>query len=132
MWRREEARTFRPCCSFLRHIPGLKPASNPLVGNALHISKRGQPVVFKIDSCSRLLYKRQLPLWRLEPLESLSEGVSKNYPSDISREQFAIIKPLLGSAHRKTAPRRVDLYEVFCAMLYLFAAHRLPVAGGAQ
>ncbi len=43
----------------------------------------------------------------------------RNYPSDISREQFETIKPLLESARRKTAPRRVDLYEVFCAVLYL-------------
>ncbi len=43
----------------------------------------------------------------------------KSYPSDISREQFETIKPLLESARRKTAPRRVDLYEVFCAVLYL-------------
>lgn len=43
----------------------------------------------------------------------------KIYPSDISREQFETIKPLLESARRKTAPRRVDLYEVFCAVLYL-------------
>lgn len=42
----------------------------------------------------------------------------KSYPSDISREQFEIIKPLLESARRKTSPRRVDLYEVF-AVLYL-------------
>ena len=43
----------------------------------------------------------------------------KSYPSDISRKQFEIIKPLLENARRKTAPRRVDLYEVFCAVLYL-------------
>ena len=43
----------------------------------------------------------------------------KSYPSDISREQFEIIKPLLESARKKTAPRQVDLYEVFCAVLYL-------------
>ena len=43
----------------------------------------------------------------------------KSYPSDISREQFKVIKPLLESARRKTSPRRVDLYEVFCAVLYL-------------
>ena len=43
----------------------------------------------------------------------------KSYPSDISRELFEIIKPLLESARRKTSPRRVDLYEVFCAVLYL-------------
>ncbi len=43
----------------------------------------------------------------------------KGYPSDIKREQFDVIRPLLASARRKTAPRRVDLYEVFCAVLYL-------------
>ncbi|CAI10581.1 putative transposase, fragment (plasmid) [Aromatoleum aromaticum EbN1] len=43
----------------------------------------------------------------------------KSYPSAISREQFEIIRPLLESARRKTCPRRVDLYEVFCAVLYL-------------
>jgi transposase len=45
--------------------------------------------------------------------------VRKGYPSDIKREQFEVIKPLLESARKKTAPRRVDLYEVFCAVLYL-------------
>ncbi len=43
----------------------------------------------------------------------------KKYPSDISREQFEIIKPLLESARKKTAPRKIELYEVFCAVLYL-------------
>ena len=43
----------------------------------------------------------------------------KSYPSDISSAQFEVIKPLLESARRKTSPRRVDLYEVFCAVLYL-------------
>ena len=41
------------------------------------------------------------------------------YPSDIKREQFEIIRPLLESARKRTAPRKVDLYEVFCAVLYL-------------
>lgn len=43
----------------------------------------------------------------------------QSYPSDISREQFALIEPLLLSARKKTAPRKLDLYEVFCAVLYL-------------
>ena len=38
-------------------------------------------------------------------------------PSDISREQFEPIGPLLESARKKTAPRKVDLYDVFCAVL---------------
>ncbi|MGQ5523109.1 IS5 family transposase [Chitinimonas sp. PSY-7] len=41
------------------------------------------------------------------------------YPSDVSREQFETIRPLLESARKKTCPRRVDLYDVFCAVLYL-------------
>ena len=43
----------------------------------------------------------------------------KGYPSDIKREQFEAIRSLLESARRKTAPRKVELYEVFCAVLYL-------------
>ena len=43
----------------------------------------------------------------------------KRYPSDISREQFAKIAPFLESARKKTRPRSVDLYEVFCGILYL-------------
>ena len=54
----------------------------------------------------------------------------KSYPSDISRIQFEVIKPLLESARRKTSPRRVDLYDVFCAVLYLLRSgcqwHMLP------
>jgi transposase len=43
----------------------------------------------------------------------------KNYPSDISREQFEQIRELLESGRKKTRPRQVDLYDVFCAVLYL-------------
>lgn len=43
----------------------------------------------------------------------------KAYPSDISREQFEHIRPLLEGGRKKTRPRQVDLYEVFCALLYL-------------
>lgn len=43
----------------------------------------------------------------------------RNYPSDISREQFEQIRELLESARKKTRPRQVDLYDVFCAVLYL-------------
>ena len=41
------------------------------------------------------------------------------YPSDISREQFERIRPLLESARKRTRPREVDLYEVFCGLLYV-------------
>ena len=45
--------------------------------------------------------------------------MSHSYPSDISREQFARIMPVLESARRRTKPRTVDLYDVFCGVLYL-------------
>lgn len=43
----------------------------------------------------------------------------KVYPSDISREQFEAIRSMLENAKKKTNRRRVDLYEIFCAILYL-------------
>lgn len=43
----------------------------------------------------------------------------RRYPSDISREKFAEIEPLLRSVRRRTKPTHVDLYEVFCAVLYV-------------
>ncbi len=42
-----------------------------------------------------------------------------SYPSDVSREQFTKILSLLESARKKTKPRTVDLYDVFCAVLYI-------------
>lgn len=46
-------------------------------------------------------------------------GIRKSYPSDISREAFDEIQPLLESVRKQTKPRTVDLYEVFCGVLYL-------------
>ena len=43
----------------------------------------------------------------------------KIYPSDLTREQFDRIRPQLESARQRTKPRRVDLYDVFNAVLYL-------------
>ena len=43
----------------------------------------------------------------------------KKYQSDISREQFEQLRPMLESLRKTTKPRTVDLYEVFCAVLYL-------------
>ncbi len=45
--------------------------------------------------------------------------MSRFYPSDISREQFDTIKPILESARKKTRPRRIDLYDIFCGVLLL-------------
>lgn len=43
----------------------------------------------------------------------------KTYPSDISREQFEHIRPLLEATRKQTKPRTLDLYEVFCGVLYV-------------
>ena len=43
----------------------------------------------------------------------------KSYPSDISREQFEQIRALLEGSRKRTNPRKVDLYDIFCAILYL-------------
>lgn len=47
------------------------------------------------------------------------------YPSNISREEFEIIRKDLENAKKKTRPRQTDLYDVFCAVLYI-------VRGGIQ
>jgi len=47
------------------------------------------------------------------------------YPSDITKEEFEIIRAELEGAKKKTKPRDIDLYDIFCAVLYL-------VKGGVQ
>lgn len=43
----------------------------------------------------------------------------KTYPSDITRKQFKNIETLLESSRKKTRPRELDLYDVFCGVLYI-------------
>ena len=43
----------------------------------------------------------------------------KRYPSDISREQFEKLRPVLEGARKKTKPRKIDLYDAFCGVLYV-------------
>jgi hypothetical protein len=38
----------------------------------------------------------------------------KRYASDITREQFEKIQPILESARKKTKPRVLDLYDILC------------------
>ena len=57
--------------------------------------------------CYKNLFKIQIKIFMLD------------YPSDISRSQFAIILPVLESARKKTSPRTVDLYDVFRGILYV-------------
>ena len=48
-----------------------------------------------------------------------NKRMRKKYPSDITRGQFEHIRGILESGKKKTAPRKADLYEIFCAILYL-------------
>lgn len=43
----------------------------------------------------------------------------QKYPSDISLEQFEKIRPLLERKRWKTHPIMLDLYDVFCGVLYV-------------
>ena len=43
----------------------------------------------------------------------------RNYPSNISEEEFELIRKELEGARKQTKPRKVNLYEVFCAVLYV-------------
>jgi transposase len=42
----------------------------------------------------------------------------KHYPSDITRKQFEMIRPILEAAKKTTRPRTIDLYDIFCAVAY--------------
>lgn len=42
-----------------------------------------------------------------------------NYPSDISQEEFEIIRPDLEGAKKRTKQRNIDLYDIFCTILYI-------------
>jgi len=42
-----------------------------------------------------------------------------SYPSDITREQFEILRSDLESAKKVIKPRKKDLFDIFCAILYL-------------
>lgn len=41
------------------------------------------------------------------------------YPSDITRAQFEKIRLILESARKKTKPRKIDLYDIYCGILYI-------------
>jgi transposase len=40
------------------------------------------------------------------------------YPSDITREQFEIIRYTLETAKKATRPKEIETYDIFCAILY--------------
>ncbi len=43
----------------------------------------------------------------------------KKYVSDISRKQFELIRADLESIRKVTKPRTIDLYDLFCGVLYV-------------
>ena len=43
----------------------------------------------------------------------------KAYPSDITREQFNEIAADLAAVKKETRPRKYELYDIFCAILYV-------------
>ena len=43
----------------------------------------------------------------------------RQYPSEISREEYNLIREDLEGAKKTTRPRKYDLYDVFCAVLYV-------------
>ena len=43
----------------------------------------------------------------------------RTYPSDITREQFEVIRYWFDTARKVTRPRKIDLYDIFCAVLYI-------------
>jgi transposase len=43
----------------------------------------------------------------------------ETYPSDITREQFGEIEADLAAARKETRPRTYELYDIFCAILYV-------------
>ena len=54
-----------------------------------------------------------------------------NYPSNISRRQFELVRPILEGARQSTRPRKYDLYDLFCAVAYVLKTgcqwRQLPV-----
>lgn len=65
--------------------------------------------VWNYIECSKLTHIKQY--------ERLS--MRQSYPSDISREQFELIRSDLESARKKTKPRKLELYDIFCAIYYV-------------
>ncbi|WP_261380937.1 transposase, partial [Xanthomonas vasicola] len=43
----------------------------------------------------------------------------EDYPSDMRRERFEHTRPILEQARKRTKPATADMYEVWCAVLYL-------------
>ena len=54
----------------------------------------------------------------------------KSYPSDITKEQFGIVRGDPEKSKKKTRPQTYDLYDIFCALLYLLKECSLVMSLG--
>jgi hypothetical protein len=54
-------------------------------------------------------------------------GNMHRYPSDINRETFEIIRGDLEQAKKRTMLRKKDLYDIFCAIVYLVKSGCRPL-----
>lgn len=43
----------------------------------------------------------------------------RTYSSDINKEQFEVIRDDLENFKKTTRPRKLDLYDIFCGVLYI-------------
>ncbi len=41
-----------------------------------------------------------------------------SYPSDVSRDQYEMIRCQLETTRKTTRPRKIDSYDIFCGVLY--------------
>ena len=57
--------------------------------------------------------------WEIIGKNKRELGKMHQYPSDISREEYKQIREDLEGAKKTTRPRKYDLYDVFCAVLYV-------------
>ena len=57
--------------------------------------------------------------WEIIGKNKRELGKMHQYPSDISREEYKLIREDLEGAKKTTRPRKYDLYDVFCAVLYV-------------
>jgi transposase len=52
-------------------------------------------------------------------VEKTNKTMSRQtFATDISREEFEPVRDMLEAARKKTRPRKHDLYDVFCAVLF--------------
>lgn len=81
--------------------------------------ERGPIILFLCNECSKNLFKISLKEYKVIFNNHLEITLTHSYPSNINPEQFDKIKPILESVRKKTRPRSIDLYDVFCGVLYV-------------